>query len=107
MEIADRLIDSLTRRFFLLAKHPNLGRARDEDLSSGIRSFPVGRYVILYRIEGDDILILRVLRGSRNIKMLSAKRLPYLPMQNVEKIRFRISSAVVAPVMASSGRSAA
>ncbi len=31
----------------------------------------------------------------------------YFPMQNVAKIRFRISSAVVAPVMASSGRSAA
>jgi len=31
----------------------------------------------------------------------------YLPMQKVEKIRFRISSAVVAPLMPSSGRSAA
>lgn len=30
----------------------------------------------------------------------------YFPMQNVLKIRFRISSAVVAPVMASSGRKA-
>ncbi len=70
IEIADRLIDSLTDRFFLLANHPNLGRARDQDLSSGVRSFPVGQYVIVYRIEGDDVLILRVLRGSRNIEML-------------------------------------
>jgi toxin ParE1/3/4 len=70
IEIADRLIDSLTQRFFLLAKHPNLGRARDEDLASGARSFAVNEYVIVYRIEGDDILILRVLRGSRNIGML-------------------------------------
>ena len=69
-EMADRLIDSLTDRFFLLANHPNLGRARDQDLSSGVRSFPVGEYVILYRIEGDDVLILRVLRGSRNMEML-------------------------------------
>ena len=30
----------------------------------------------------------------------------YLPMQNVLKIRFRMSSVVVAPVIASSGRSA-
>ncbi len=68
--IADRLIDSLTDRFFLLANHPNLGRMRDEDLSSGVRSFPVGQYVIFYRIEADDVLILRVLRGSRNIEMM-------------------------------------
>jgi hypothetical protein len=31
---------------------------------------------------------------------------PYFPIQNVEKMRFRISSAVVAPVIASIGRSA-
>src|ERR1039458_4398870 len=33
-------------------------------------------------------------------------RAPHLPMQNVEKMRLRMSSAVVAPVMASMGRSA-
>jgi len=30
----------------------------------------------------------------------------YLPMQNVLKIKFRISSVVVAPVIASNGRNA-
>jgi toxin ParE1/3/4 len=68
--IADRLIGSITDRFFLLASHPHLGRARDEDLRPGLRSFPVGEYVILYRIEDEDVVILRVLRGSRNIAAL-------------------------------------
>ena len=70
VEIADRLIDSITSRFFLLASHPNIGRARDEDLRPGLRSFPVGEYVIIYRIQNEDVLILRVLRGSRNIAAL-------------------------------------
>ena len=70
VEIADRLIDSITDRFFLLASHPNIGRSRDEDLRPGLRSFPVGEYVIIYRIEDEDVLILRVLRGSRNIEAL-------------------------------------
>ncbi len=70
VEIADRLIDSVTDRFFLLASHPNVGRARDEDLRPGLRSFPVGEYVIIYRIQDEDVLILRVLRGSRNIEAL-------------------------------------
>jgi plasmid stabilization system protein ParE len=47
-----------------------IGRARDVDLRHGLRSFPVGESVIVYRIEGEDVLILRVLRGSRNIEAL-------------------------------------
>jgi toxin ParE1/3/4 len=70
LDVADRFIDSITDRFFLLASHPNIGRARDEDLRPGLRTFPVGAYVILYRTEDEDVLILRVLRGSRNIEAL-------------------------------------
>jgi toxin ParE1/3/4 len=70
VEIADRLIDSITERFFLLASRPHVGRARDQDLRPGLRSFPVGEYVIIYRIQNEDVLILRVLRGSRNIEAL-------------------------------------
>jgi toxin ParE1/3/4 len=70
LETADRLINSITDRFFLLANHPNIGRARDEDLRPGLRSFPVGRYVIIYRIHEGDVLILRVLNGSRDIGAL-------------------------------------
>ena len=70
LDTADRFIDSITDRFFLLASHPNIGRARDKDLRPGLRSFPVGEYVIIYRVEDDDVLILRVLRGSRDIAAL-------------------------------------
>ena len=70
MDIADRLIGSISDRFFRLASHPHLGRARDEDLRPGLRTFPVGEYVIFYRLEGEDVVILRVLRGSRNIAAL-------------------------------------
>jgi plasmid stabilization system protein ParE len=47
LDVADRFIDSIIDRFFLLASHPNIGRARDEDLRPGLRSFPVGEYVIV------------------------------------------------------------
>jgi len=39
---ANRLIDSITDRFLLLSIQPYLGRTRDHDIGSGIRSFPVG-----------------------------------------------------------------
>jgi toxin ParE1/3/4 len=70
LDVADKLIDSITSRFFLLAKHLYLGRARDEELRPGLRSFPVGKYAIIYRIEDEDAVILRVLHGSRNIEAL-------------------------------------
>ena len=70
VETADRLIESITRRFLLLASWPHMGRLRDDDLRPGVRTFPVGNYVIAYRLEGNDVLILRVLRGSRDIEKL-------------------------------------
>jgi toxin ParE1/3/4 len=70
IEIADRLIDSITERFLLLASHPYLGRSRDEELRLGLRSFTAGEYVIIYRVEGLDVLILHVVRGSRDIEGL-------------------------------------
>ena len=50
LERADRLIKSITDRFYMLSGNPRMGRARD-DLRPGLRSFPVGQYVIVYRIE--------------------------------------------------------
>ncbi len=70
IEIADRVIDSLTNRFFLLARYPHIGRRRDEDLRSGLRSFLAGEYVIIYRIEDEDVLILHVIRASRDVEAL-------------------------------------
>lgn len=69
IEIADRLIDSITDRFFLLANHPYVGRLR-EDLRPGLRSFPVGQYVIIYRIEDTDVLILHVLHSHRDVQRI-------------------------------------
>jgi len=70
VEAADSFIDSLTYRFFLLANHPYMGRARDEELGAGSRSFTVSDYMILYRVEGEDVWILRVLHGRRDLEVL-------------------------------------
>jgi len=69
VETADRLVDSLTSRFCLLASHPHAGRQRD-DLWPGMRIFPVGQYVVLYRVDGIDVVIDRVVRGSRDLEAL-------------------------------------
>ena len=67
IDIADRLIESIGTRFVLLGTHPRVGRRRD-DLRPGMRAFPVGDYLVLYRTEGDDVVIQRVIRGSRDLE---------------------------------------
>jgi len=52
IEIADKIVDSITDCFVALGRSPHIGRRRDEDLASGLPSFPVGNYVIIYCIEG-------------------------------------------------------
>ncbi|MBZ5621281.1 MAG: type II toxin-antitoxin system RelE/ParE family toxin [Acidobacteriia bacterium] len=43
VEIANRVIDTITERFWLLAKYPQIGRRRDHELLPGLRSFPVAK----------------------------------------------------------------
>lgn len=73
IEVARRQIASITSRFFLLSMHPHLGRARDSELGPDRRSYAVGRYVIVYRIDKGDVLILRVAHGSRDIEALFSR----------------------------------
>jgi toxin ParE1/3/4 len=65
IEIADRVVDSITDAFPLFAKNPEAGRQRDE-LKLGVRSFPVGRYLIYYRRSGQYLVISRVIHGMRD-----------------------------------------
>ena len=64
---ADGVIDAITERFYLLAEFPYTGRAR-EDLQAGLRSFPVGQYVIIYTIDDGDVQILHIFHGRQDIE---------------------------------------
>jgi toxin ParE1/3/4 len=69
IEVADRVIQLVAQRFDLLAAHPRAGRSR-ADLRPGIRVFPVGDYLLLYREAVPGIVIVRVLHGSRDVEAL-------------------------------------
>ena len=56
----------------LIASDAYAGRARDDDLGPGRRSFPADRYIIVYRVSGRDVLILRVAHSRRDIEAYSA-----------------------------------
>lgn len=61
------LIGRLRTRFRLLAAMPRMGERRP-DLGSGLRSFPHGNYVIIYRIDGNSLVVARIVHGARDIK---------------------------------------
>lgn len=63
---ADRLIDSIVNCFPMLAGMPHAGRPRP-DIDTGVRSFPLGRYLIYYQEHArSGILIARVLHAMRD-----------------------------------------
>ncbi len=66
---ADGFIDRIYETIEMLARQPGLGRRREE-LAPGIQSFPVGRYVIFYRVGSGAIEIARVLHGARDIESI-------------------------------------
>ncbi len=69
MQAADGLLDGIEAQCRLIATQPGMGRSRPE-LAPGLRSFPVGRYVILYQTLQDGIEIVRVLHSARDLDAL-------------------------------------
>jgi toxin ParE1/3/4 len=65
LEIAGRLIDNITDRFWLLGAHPKSGKPCD-DLGAGVKCFPAGKYIIYYRAGRDRTDILHIFHGARD-----------------------------------------
>jgi len=63
------LLKAIEARCPALARMPESGRSR-ESFSPGLRTGLVKGYLAFYRIEGDDIQILRILHGRREIKSI-------------------------------------
>jgi toxin ParE1/3/4 len=62
---ADKLLRKFDETVRRLSEQPLIGAAQDK-YRSGLRSFPVGKYVIFYEVDSDGITIIRVLHGARD-----------------------------------------
>lgn len=65
---AERCLRAIDAQFQKLARHPMIGGER-KDLSPGLRSFPLGNYILFYMPMGSKtgVKIVRVIEGHRNI----------------------------------------
>jgi toxin ParE1/3/4 len=79
-EIADRIIDNITERFWLLGEHPAAGKSVTH-IARGLKCFPAGKYLIYYRSTRRGTDILHIFHGARQ------QRRAFKPFQHSKKAR--------------------
>jgi plasmid stabilization system protein ParE len=67
IDAADRWIAKLFNAFESLAQTPGAGHTRGDLTALPILFWPVGAYLVLYRVTNREIEIIAVTQGSRDI----------------------------------------
>jgi toxin ParE1/3/4 len=65
MKVVERIRDICGK----LRQFPEMGQPRPE-FAGSLRSFPIQRWVIFYRVAGDTVEVHRVLDGARDLDSL-------------------------------------
>jgi plasmid stabilization system protein ParE len=71
---ADRWIGKLFDVFDTLARNPGMGHKREDLTAYPILFWPVGAYLILYRVQTEFIEIVAVTQGARDIPVFLRQR---------------------------------
>ena len=66
VEQADRYADGLFAVFDLLTEFPELSREREE-FTPPVRIHPSGSHLVIYRLEGQGVEIIRILHSHQNL----------------------------------------
>ena len=64
---ADEVVRRINRQCHAFTTTPEMGRKRPE-IAPDVRSFPVERWVIFYRIRDDEVVISRIVDGARDLR---------------------------------------
>jgi plasmid stabilization system protein ParE len=74
IDAADRWIDKLFDAFEALARCPGMGHKREDLTAFPVLFWPVGAYLILYRVQAEWIEIVAVTQGARDIPSFLSQR---------------------------------
>ncbi|WP_294536555.1 type II toxin-antitoxin system RelE/ParE family toxin [uncultured Rhodoblastus sp.] len=69
LRAALRLVERFEEVARLLRDNPQIGVAHDE-IAAGVRIFPIGNYLMLFRALEDGAEIVRVIHGARRLEGL-------------------------------------
>ena len=76
-EQADQFIDRIYEEILRIGSSPRIGHRRDDVAEQrDLLFWRVGRYLIVYRTNADETVILAVLHGSRDIPAVLRDREP-------------------------------
>jgi len=64
---ADRVEQSIHNAIDKLARNPNFGHFRDDLAPRQYKFYRVYSYLIIFRIEGDTLIVVRVIHGARDL----------------------------------------
>ncbi|MCG3130410.1 MAG: hypothetical protein FLDDKLPJ_01167 [Phycisphaerae bacterium] len=67
---SERLYDRLWREFDQLCAFPNLGHRRADVRDTQYRFKRVKSFLVAYRLDGDDLRVVRVLHGARDFRQV-------------------------------------
>lgn len=74
LDAADRWIERLFDAFERLATHPGMGHTREDLTALPLLFWVVGAYLVLYRRQPEQIEIVAVTQGSRDIPAFLKRR---------------------------------
>jgi toxin ParE1/3/4 len=66
---ADRIVETIAAAYLSLLDNPLRGRSREE-LLPGLRSLVVEKYLVFYQIEGEVIIVARIIHGARDLEAI-------------------------------------
>lgn len=69
-DAAERLDEQIHKTIQLLAEFPKLGHTRADVKDKRYLFRAVGSYIIAYRIEQDELVVVRVVHGARDFRRL-------------------------------------
>ncbi len=72
LDAGERFVDEFNKKCIYLANFPNMGRSYTE-IKDYLRGVPLDGYIMLYRVTGSGIEILRIVSGYRDLESLFAE----------------------------------
>jgi antitoxin ParD1/3/4/toxin ParE1/3/4 len=66
-DAARRFLEKLRDEMERVAATPGIGHLREDLTVEAVRFWPVGHYLIVYRVEKEPLEIVRVLHGARDV----------------------------------------
>lgn len=69
-DAADRLDERIHQTIKMLAKFPRMGHTRADVQDKRYLFWAIGKYIVAYRIERKELVVVRVLHGARDFAKL-------------------------------------